>query len=361
VEKLPRVKDSTGVHGNWLFSIHSELAQRIPDIPAPHKYPTPDKQEYYESPPRKAFCFPFVSDVAFLLASDIPNRIERAKKRIAEALKLIGLEQMLLALDASEAGLSEPRTETDDNTVTAYLASIGMGYQIAIHFIREELLTPQLGRRTPQPGRSPLLVDGMDVMYPFNIEQVFDTMLEWQVASPRFARKSKVIENIKKLTGTAYMKFNTRYVRLCAALPSIERGIDDIYADIACKQRYALWPGITDIEWNENGLKRLSLCPRPDGCIHALISIEDKEGTLDYFISFSLAGTNPEYWKKCDDRAIHTVMEAIRMCVVPAEDKIRQNRVPCGYVKGPKNAPKGHISVAYIPRVHYVTRGDGGE
>jgi hypothetical protein len=49
-------------------------------------------------------------------------------------------------------------------------------------------------------------------------------------------------------------------------------------------------------------------------------------------------------------------LEAIRMCVAPTELKIRDNRVPSGYVSGNRkpSSRKGDISVVYLPKTRTV-------
>ncbi|MBQ9526263.1 MAG: hypothetical protein IJR68_01520 [Fretibacterium sp.] len=362
IDRLPRVKGSTGVQGNWMYSVHSSLSEILPDLPAPHKYPAEDRQEFYSAPPNRAFCFPFISDVAFLLASDIPNRTERAKKRIDAALRTIGREQMLLALDAGEAGLMEKREDILDEKLNVLLVAFGMGYFTAIWFIRAEILGEDVGNSLPdllraQIGRSPLLEDVGDFFAPLGIAWIFAAMLEFVPPPAHFSKKGKVMEILSRLTGTAYIKANIPPTRLNTVLPKINRSLHDIHAEIMERQRYSLWPGITDVEWREKGLEGLSFCPRLGGEIHVLIHARDEQGPMHYFFPLPPLHSGETY-EGVDNPAATIAMETIRMCVVPAEEKVRENRVPRGYVKHSPGAAKGGIPVIYVPRVRYVGRAE---
>ena len=164
------------------------------------------------------------------------------------------------------------------------------------------------------------------------------------------------------------------------SMPRVEKTSYEIRQEVMEQRKYTLWPGVTDVIWNEGGLRKLSILPTaPKGHIYTVMNcrVDLSEGgkewadlgevDLQFFVEIPPL-TSDEEWEmakknaeeidptideRIDDLAVP--MEAIRMCCVPVEQKMRENRIPRGYVQTPK-VPKserraGSVSVTYIPRI----------
>ena len=86
-DAFPRVKGSMGTKQNWVFRAHEALNRVLPDrILPPQKYKAAvNKRVFVITDHPEAIDFlsmPFLSDVAYMLASDIPNRETRARNCI---------------------------------------------------------------------------------------------------------------------------------------------------------------------------------------------------------------------------------------------------------------------------------------
>jgi hypothetical protein len=125
---------------------------------------------------------------------------------------------------------------------------------------------------------------------------------------------------------------------------------------------YQLWPGLSEIQWKENDLIGLRLLPMPDQSIMAIVRLKYKDFPLAFEIVLHMPSIrNDVAWNsrriEAEKRYVSAwhlspVMEAIRMCVTPREIKIRDNRVPSGFVTGSRkpSSRKGDIAVTYLPK-----------
>ena len=139
--------------------------------------------------------------------------------------------------------------------------------------------------------------------------------------------------------------------------------------------KYALWPGLTDVEWRENGLEGMILAPgAPGGEIHATLLCSVPGSALGARTAESVPMQlyldvpkwgDAQAWEDARQNAsepdpalgiaydeLAAPVEAIRMCVVPRERKTAdRRRIPGGYVHSPKKPSGDVISVLYVPRV----------
>jgi len=129
---------------------------------------------------------------------------------------------------------------------------------------------------------------------------------------------------------------------------------------------YALWPGVTVVDWPEPPLEGVILAPggagghmwanvittadlprAPGIRVQLLMDIPSLTGGEDWAIAREDAGLSGQ-----DPLALP--LEAVRMCMVAANRKALGRRVPTGYVHAPRAPRRGDVSVTYIPRL----RGD---
>ncbi|GHV51237.1 hypothetical protein FACS1894216_04880 [Synergistales bacterium] len=142
-----------------------------------------------------------------------------------------------------------------------------------------------------------------------------------------------------------------------------------IREDILKNSAYQLWPGISEIQWREKDLRCIRLMPMPDGTVFAVIRYQNNDkgvGTGEFERMFDVPRMeDTEFWAYPKEAAEHDsvmgwclspILEAIRMCVAPTVLKIRDGRVPSGYVSGERkpSAKKGDVPIVYLPKVRTI-------
>jgi hypothetical protein len=131
---------------------------------------------------------------------------------------------------------------------------------------------------------------------------------------------------------------------------------------------YALWPGISEIMWEENLMKGFKIITLPNHTILAVVRFfSNREvlfGTFERMLSLP-ALDDERAWQDYQQTVSEDltlgllyspILEGIRMCVAPTELKIRDNRVPSGYVSGNRkpSSRKGDIAVVYLPKTRTI-------
>lgn len=452
-DAFPRVKGSMSTKQNWVFRTHETLSTLRPDnVLPPRKYKTATGTGVFvitDHPETVDFLsMPFLSDVAYMLASDIPNREARARNCIDEAVKSMGLKRVCFLLErALVSAMYSVSVINPDEAVKQLVPPIMIAFSAAAIYAKLHL-------KTYNPGGVPFSwgVDGMGYVFDDEMEESLQAPLSaqasfsllstlciiqrgsnlshlsvtgrieatesnhpgilisptptfidtwgagwlvWQLltTSAQYNRgHGNVCKNYNEVLGKLQVlfplsfRFSQSLTRdVLKSMPKIERTSYEIRQEIMEQRKYTLWPGVTDVLWTEGGLRKLSILPTaPKGHIYTVMSckVDLSEGEkewaelgeidLQFFVEvpplmsdeeWEMAKKNaeevdPTVNERIDDLAVP--MEAIRMCCVPAEHKVRQNRIPGGYVKSPpkkrakldpNSAP---VPVTYIPRVTYT-------
>jgi hypothetical protein len=181
------------------------------------------------------------------------------------------------------------------------------------------------------------------------------------------------LANLFREAVAAYFKIEDECMSELPALP----GAHLIRGDIMRDSAYALWPGISDIQWEEGHLKGLRLLPAPNGSLLATVrfamSIDGIPAVFEKMVEAPPLA-DAESWlrvgeeaRRCPDswqsRSMSVVMEAMRMCVAPGPMKIRDGRVPSGFVSAPRrpSSRRGDVPVIYLPRGRYASGGRGAD
>lgn len=452
-DAFPRVKGSMGTKQNWVFRAHETLSSVLPDrILPPQKYKTAvNKRVFVITDHPEAIDFlsmPFLSDVAYMLASDIPNRETRARNCIDEAVKSMGLKRVCFLLErALVTVLHGMSTITPDETARQLVPPIMVAFSAAAIYAKLHLKTHVLEGVPFSWGEGDMFYIFNDKMEeslhpPFSARASFELLsalctiqrgsalsylamsrqieatnsnhpgilisptptfidtwgtgwLVWQLLTTSAQYNhghgnvcksyNEVIGKLQVLFPISFELSQSLTRDILKSMPRVEKTSYEIRQEVMEQRKYTLWPGVTDVIWNEGGLRKLSILPTaPKGYIYTTmhcrvdLSKGKKEWAdlgevdLQFFVEIPPL-TSDEEWEmakknaeevdptideKIDDLAVP--MEAIRMCCVPTEQKVRQNRVPGGYVKAP---PKNRrhldqdstpISVTYVPRVSYV-------
>jgi hypothetical protein len=124
--------------------------------------------------------------------------------------------------------------------------------------------------------------------------------------------------------------------------------------------------------WEENLMKGFKMMPMPDRTIIAVVRFSRENQMLPGIFERTLLVPALDDEPAWEDYKMSVegdpslgllyspVLEAIRMCVAPAELKIRDGRVPSGYVSGDRkpSARKGDIAVVYLPKTRVVYTGE---
>ena len=462
-DAFPRVKGSMSTKQNWVFRTHETLSSLVPDkILPPQKYKTATSNGVFvitDRPRTIGFLsMPFLSDVAYMLASDIPNRETRAKNCVDEAVKSMGLKRVCFLLErALVTVLHGMSTITPDETAKRLFPPIMIAFSAAAIYAKlhlkthyhggvpfswgegdmayiindetEESLRPPLSARasfellsilcTIQRGSAfsymamsrqvaatnsnhpgilisptPTFIDTWGTGW--LVWQLLTTSAQYNCGHGNVCKSyNEVIGKLQVLFPISFKLSQSLTRDILKSMPRVEKTSYEIRQEVLAQRKYTLWPGVTDVIWNEGGLRKLSILPTaPKGYIYTVMNcrVDLSDGKkewadlgevdLQFFVEIPPL-TSDEEWEtakknaeevdptideRIDDLAVS--MEAIRMCCVPTEQKVRQNRVPGGYVKSPpkKRADlppdSAPISVTYVPRVTYVhptAEGDDGD
>jgi hypothetical protein len=172
----------------------------------------------------------------------------------------------------------------------------------------------------------------------------------------------------------AFMPLEHGYL---AIVPETLPHANGIRLEALANKSYDLWPGVSEIQWQEGAMRCLRLLPMPSGEIFSVLrfySDDETEAKCFFERLMTVPALDDEtswedYVKDADrdpkvGRTLSPMLEAIRMCVAPTEVKIRDGRVPSGYVNGTrKPSPrKGDIPIIYLPKIRTITeRSDDSE
>ena len=430
-DAFPRVRRSTNTKRNWVYEGHAALAEAMPDlVPPPRKYKEGVRSGVWvDGSHRDGLQFlqmPFLSDVAYMLASDMPDRVHRAGACVDEAQRHMGGGLLARFLELSFHALRDPRSlvvppEEMKTTVMALLAAFvtasafakmwlasrdgrvlcSWGAESCYDFVLErdgthppsmellhDLCALQLsaemsflattGSVEPRAGWAPAAI--------VERETVLATewgagWLVWQLLEmvrrygpPVCRSRDDVFEKMSLLFPMSLHVSERLAGAVLEGMPDVGASAD-IREEVLRERRYSLWPGVTDVIWEEGGLERLTLLSTaPAGLVFAMLRGradlsdvyvdwgEEKDVPVQLFVEIPALDDDRDWAvlreqasEGLDDLALP--MEAIRMCCVPVERKARAGRVPAGYVQSPKGRrPKGEapaVRVTYIPRVHH--------
>lgn len=443
-DAFPRVKNSTGVRRNWVYTTHLELSEAMPErIAAPRKYSKASREGIYCLNERSKASFlqiPFISDIAYMLASDIPNRVERAVQCARDAWGALGLHRYSMLVDraictcvmeGSSLKPSSPSLMVHSMALTAGMMAASMFAKIASCLLHDQESIPfswgargwwyalrvdedglnndyelsslktlsclcllqfcadistraNTGAFEPDGTNHPgMLLRHNCLQYPF-IAQWGAGWLVWSMIDVAKAhnglramkRQEDAIVYLPQFFRASFSRSHEVRRIVFSAMPKMPKSASEIRQDILANRKYTLWPGVTDIIWKENGLSGLSLITWGKAETYAALevtadlspcdqnwndgkdvlvvapmqiaSLEDDSEWMAYEEDLQDGGLD-----EFDEWAVP--MEAIRMCCVPVEQKMRGNRIPRGYVQTPK-VPKAErttssVSVTYIPRI----------
>lgn len=441
-DAFPRVKKSTNTKRNWVYEAHASLAAAMPEaVLPPRKYKEAFRSGVYIDTSRndtvQFLQMPFLSDIAYMLASDFPDRVQRAQACVNDALKAMDihllsrlLERAFYSLKAHSA-LAIPPEELKHPFMALIAAFAATCVFAKLH------LAASTNRVTFTWGKDFLYdfvpqhdgkhAPSLELLHTFCIIQTCSTISYMAAVGNIDAKQDnsppslidsdgvffdswgvgwllwQLLDVVQKY-GPSVCKTQTEAIeRLCVLfpmsihvaeqlveafikiMPAVEGTSADIRDDVLKNRRYTLWPGVTDILWKEGGLEKLTLLSTaPAGHVFSVLHgrmdlsgvyaawTEEKDVPLQFFVEVPLLD-NDRDWDIArknaldgpDDLAIP--MEAIRMCCVPTEQKVRRNRVPLGYVQAPKTGRKSKVKaeelpvtrVTYIPRVRRVAPTSG--
>ncbi|MBQ7263083.1 MAG: hypothetical protein IJR14_05125 [Synergistaceae bacterium] len=440
-DAFPRVKGSSGTKGNWVYHAHQDLRAAIPGtVPAPWKYQEgasrgtllPEERSDVLQFLQK----PFLSDVAYMLASDTITRVDRAKRCVDEAWGALGEHRMCVALERAwysiPPALNILQAERPDlhypitALLTAYAAAIvftkmrmaalsGKGVPFAwgpggvYYFLGDAEGRPiggldalsilcafqrcsalshlsVVGAVEPREEDFPgvLIAPGrafFDAWGPgWLVWQLLDTAQ--RLGSRRSKRHADAVEKAGIIFPLSFQGARLLSAAFFGAMPKTGAGSYAIREEVLRERRYALWPGVTDVEWTEAGLEGMTLLPAKDGrvwaVLHGTVDLSGVHGDwggaeavpAQMFVEVPALRDDAEWEDARQDAEqydpdlggavdpLALPMEAIRMCCVPTERKSRAGRVPSGYVHAPREGKAGAgVSVIYVPRVR--ARGDG--
>lgn len=454
-DAFPRVKNSTGVRRNWVYATHLELSEAMPErIAAPCKYSKATRKGTYCLNERSKASFlqiPFISDIAYMLASDIPNRTERAIQCARDAWDALGLRRYSMIVDraicacvmeGSSLKPASPSLMVHSMALTAGMMAASMFAKIASCLLHDQESIPfswgadgwwyalrvdedslnndyelsslktlsclcllqfcadistraNTGAFEPDGTNHPgMLLRHNCLQSPF-IAQWGAGWLVWSMIDVAKAhnglramkRQEDAIVYLHQFFRASFSKSNEVRRIVFSAMPKMPKPASEIRQDILANRKYTLWPGVTDIIWKENGLSGLSLITWGKAETYAALEVtadlsscasnwEDGKDVLIVAPLQIAALEDDSEWEgyeedlqdggldEFDEWAVP--MEAIRMCCVPVEQKMRGGRIPRGYVQTPK-IPKTerrteHVSVTYIPRIlHPATTNAGAE
>lgn len=446
-DAFPRVKNSTGVRRNWVYTTHLELSEAMPErIAAPYKYSKATREGIYCLNDHSKASFlqiPFISDIAYMLASDIPNRVERAIQCARDAWDALGVRRYSMLVDRAICTCvmegpslkpSSPSLMVHSMALTAGMMAASMfakivscllhdqksipfswgtdGWWYALrledkkdtdndgHFSSLETLSClcllqfcayiSMSANTrafePDGANHPgMLLRHNCLQSPF-IAQWGTGWLVWSMIDVAKAhnglramkRQEDAIVYLHQFFRASFFKSDEVRRVIFSAMPKMPKSASEIRQDILANRKYTLWPGVTDIIWKENGLSGLSLITWGKAETYAALEVvvdlspcdqnwnDGKDVLVVAPIQIASLEDDSE-WKAYEEDLQNggldewaVPMEAIRMCCVPVEQKMRENRIPRGYVQTPK-VPKSErradsVSVTYIPRIMH--RGD---
>lgn len=440
-DAFPRVKNSTGVKRNWVYTTHLELSEAMPErIAPPCKYSKATREGTYCLNDRSKVSFlqiPFISDIAYMLASDIPNRTERAIQCARDAWDALGVRRYAKLVDraicacvmeGSSLKPASPSLMVHSMALTAGMMAASMFAKIASCLLHDQESIPfswgadgwwyalrvneddlnndyelsslktlsclcllqfcadistraNTGAFEPDGTNHPgMLLRHNCLQSPF-IAQWGTGWLVWSMIDVAKAhnglramkRQEDAIVYLHQFFRASFSKSNEVRRIVFSAMPKMTKSASEIRQDILANRKYTLWPGVTDIIWKENGLSGLSLITWGKAETYAALEVmvdlspcdqnwnDSKDVLVVAPIQIASLEDDAE-WKAyeedlqdggLDEWAVP--MEAIRMCCVPVEQKMRENRIPRGYVQTPK-VPKSErrtdsVSVTYIPRI----------
>lgn len=432
-DAFPRAKDSAGVKRNWIYNAHVEVASAMSGrIAKPRKFQQGVKNGIFvEKEPGEAefLAMPFLSDIAYMLASDTILRVDRAKRCVEDAWKELGEHGLCLYLERAwysippAMALLSPDMPEQHMAITALIGA----YAAAVAFAKMHMAELS-GRGVPfawGPNGIYYFLDGVDAddtpssirelsilcaaqrcntLSYFSMTGHIDPKdnnfpgvlidpnrlfldawgpgwLVWQLLDVGKLYGSGLSKRPADALQKAYSLFPLSYELsqivardFMAAMPEVKESSFDMRNDILQSQKYALWPGVTDVEWKEAAMSGLSLLPAKNGHIFAVVRgvVDLSQTRVDWpdGANVQLALDIPSFrddeeWNLIRDLSasddgpagafdeLAIPMTAIRMCCVPVERKAQGNRVPGGYVQPPKTTKKtpGQVSVTYVPRV----------
>ena len=440
-DAFPRVKNSTGVRRNWVYTTHLELSEAMPErIAAPRKYSKASREGIYCLNERSKASFlqiPFISDIAYMLASDIPNRVERAVQCARDAWGALGLHRYSMLVDRAicTCVMEGPALQPSSLSLMAHSMALTAGMMAASMFakIASCLLHDQgsipfswgakgwwyalrvdedglnndyelsslktlsclcllqfcadISTRANTGAFDPdganhlgMLLRHNCLQSPF-IAQWGTGWLVWSMIDVAKAhnglramkRQEDAIVYLHQFFRASFSRSNEVRHIVFSAMPKMPKSASGIRQDILANRKYTLWPGVTDIIWKENGLSGLSLITWGKAETYAALEVMEDLSPCDQnwddgkdvlvVAPIQIASLEDDSeWKAYEEELQNggldewaVPMEAIRMCCVPVEQKMRGNRIPRGYVQTPK-VPKserraGSVSVTYIPRI----------
>ena len=162
--------------------------------------------------------------------------------------------------------------------------------------------------------------------------------------------------------------FYPREVIFIQSLPKNIPDAHEIRRDILSNKTYELWPGISEIRWREELMEGMRILPMPEGIIVAAIQISISSMPIERVYEIPPLD-NAFAWEEQEEIAksgegkkfslgkYHSPpLEAIRMCIAPPELKIRDGRVPAGFVSGGRKPSKknGDIPIIFIPKTKTI-------
>lgn len=145
--------------------------------------------------------------------------------------------------------------------------------------------------------------------------------------------------------------------------PLVPEDLTSSYIDIRDHATYSLWPGITEVYWEEGPLRRVRLYPTTRGEVKAVVELQVDDTTV-ITPRIVPAPTDATSWDDIirnhygDEEGgyadpIAIAIEAVRACLVAKERKVRSDaphRIPTGLVSSGKKPTKKDVAMRYVPR-----------
>jgi len=328
-EAFPRVKKSTNTKRNWIYDAHVALAAAMPDrILPPHKYKEGVRKGVYIDTRRRGVVeflqMPFLSDIAYMLASDLPDRVIRAKSCVIDALKGTNLHKLNSLLEqAFYSTMAQLTTVIPPDDLKHPFMALAAAFAVTSVFAKF-CLAAQTDHISFTWGTAHLydLVPRHDGNYPPSLETLNDmciiqtcnilsymamvgsvearpelsppTILDddallidswgagwliWQLLEMRrkyppstCKTQTEAIERLCVLFTTSFTSCDLITGTFLEGMPAVDGPSADIRDEVITERRYSLWPGITDIIWKEGRLEKLTLlATEPKGHIFSVL------------------------------------------------------------------------------------------
>jgi hypothetical protein len=363
----------------------------------------------------------FITRVALLLASDQRTQAENLIKKIPEEQKYKLAGEASLAIRCCELDVMSALADNSLITLHVATAILIAGYYTILLLAGEGnsvpfpisdrifygRLTPALSVPCPEPdsegthtfyvfvasrieafarisavctvsGALPQNVDPSD-LFSDDVLTIPCMLMSMFVSKIPLLQRPKSIppdniyflEMLKEVARNAFAPLEETYLR---SLPQNLPSAHEIRKEAIQKRVYDIWPGISEIRCEENLLKNFTLLPMPDKTYMAVFSFTGKveEIPVNYERLMEIPALDDETsWAEYEREArdiplaglkLSPCLEAIRMCVAPTQLKIRDKRVPSGFVSGSRrsSSKRGDVSVIYLPKIKAISAENNG-